>query len=143
MRSMVRIFLVTLTVAGLATGARGEEWIDFHTEKWSRASGKLGRKLHFSNRYSYDAASIIRTGSGDLTLWIREISDNDSYYVKKGAPKNETVFRRVHVWCKLKRYEVLQADTFTEGANELLSEEITAGSYYERLHAAVCRLNAR
>ena len=141
MRSMVRIFLGALAIAGMSTAARGEDWIDFHTEKWSRTSGKLSRKLNFANSYFYDAASIVRTAPGDITLWIKEISENDRYYVKKGAPKRETVFRKVHIWCTLKRYEVLQADTGEEGANELLSEEIKAGSYYEMLNKAVCKPN--
>ena len=136
---MKRVFIVTIAIVSLPAFAYAENWINFHTEKWSRTSGKLSRKLNFTNRYFYDAASIVRTVSGDITLWIKEISENDRYYVKKGAPKSEIVFRKVHVWCTLKRYEVLQADTEEEGANDLLSEEIKAGSYYEMLHKAVCK----
>ena len=139
----LRVFFLAVTLVTVSVTVYAENWIDFHSEKWSRKSGKTGKKLHFSNRYSYDAESLVTNSSGDITLWVKEVSDNDRHYVKKGAPKNETVFRKVHVWCMLKRYEVLQTDTFEEGANELLSEEIKAGSYYERLHAAVCRLNAR
>jgi len=138
---MNRVFIVAIVIVSLPAFAHAETWINFHAEKWSRTSGKLGKKLNFANRYFYDAASIVITAPGDITLWIKEISENDRYYVKKGAPKSETVFRKVHVWCALKRYEVIQADTEEEGANELLSEEIKAGSYYEMLHKAVCKLN--
>jgi len=138
MRIMNRVFIVTIAITSLPAFVHAENWINFHTEKWSRTSEKLSRKLNFANSYFYDAASMVRTAPGDMTLWIKEVSENDRYYVKKGAPKSESVFRKVHVWCTLKRYEVLQADSGEEGANELLSEEIKAGSYYEMLHKAVC-----
>jgi hypothetical protein len=142
MRTKFRVSFLVVAIVMLSTLAHAEKWIDFHTEKWSRTSGKLNMKLMFANRYSYDAESIVRTASGDITLWIKEVSENDRYYVKKGAPRSETVFRKVHVWCRLQRYEVIQGDTDEDGANELLSEAIKAGSYYEKLHRAVCTLSA-
>ena len=135
---MNRVFIVAIAIVSLPAFAHAENWIKFHTESWSRTSGTLNRKLTFVNSYSFDAASMARTAPGDITLWIKEISENDRFYVTKGAPKRETVFRKVHVWCTLKRYEVLQADMGEERANELLSEEIKAGTYYEMLHKAVC-----
>jgi hypothetical protein len=138
----LRVSFLAVAIVLLSALAHAENWIDFHTEKWSRKSSKTGKKLLFKNHYLYDAESMVRTASNDITLWIQEISDNDRYYVNKGAPQSETVFRKVHVWCTLKRYEVLQADTFEEGANELLSEEIKVGSYYERLHETVCKTNS-
>jgi len=84
---------------------------------------------------------MVKTSAGDVTLWIKVVSDNDRYYVKKGAPQSEAVYRKIHVWCALKRYEVIQEDSETDGPNELLSEEIVNGSYYERLYKAVCSFN--
>jgi len=139
----IRVLFLAVVFVTLAQMTYAESWIDFHTEKWSRKSGKSGRKLLFSNHYFYDAESIKRSSSGDVTLWIKVISDNDKYYVKKGAPQSETVYRNVHLWCSLKRYEVIQIDTDTDGANELLSEEIKNGSYYEGLFNAVCSVKAQ
>jgi len=120
---------------------QAENWIDFHTEKWSRKAELSGTKLRFSNRNIYDAESMVKTPAGDLTLWIKVVSVNDKYYVKKGAPRSESVYRKIHVWCALKRYEVIQADSDADGPNELLSEEIMNGSYYERLYKTVCNFN--
>jgi hypothetical protein len=95
--------------------------------------------LLYANRYYYDAESRVIAPSGDMTLWIKETSYNDKLYVRRGAPENETVFRRVHLWCAKKKYEILHADTDDDRPNELISEKILPGSYYERLHQAVCR----
>jgi hypothetical protein len=139
---VLRVIFLAVTLVTVSVTVYAENWIDFHTENWSRKSGKTGKKLHFSNRYSYDVESLVTSSSGDITLWVKEVSDNDRHYVKKGAPQSETVFRKVHVWCRLKRYEVIQVDSEEEGANELLSEEIKAGSYYEKLHKTVCMPNS-
>lgn len=141
-RIVLSLFFLAVTAVVFSATVYAENWIEFHTEKWSRRSGKTGKQLLFSNRYSYDAESLVKSSSGDFTLWVKEVSDNDRHYVKKGAPQSETVFRKVHVWCTLKRYEVIQEDTDEDGANELLSEEIKAGSYYEKLHKTVCQPNS-
>jgi len=141
MRIITRAFLSAIAIVSLSTLVHAESWIDFHTEKWSRKAEMSGKKLLFSNRYFYDAESMVKTSAGDVTLWIKVISANDKYYVKKGVPQSEVVYRKVHVWCALKRYEVIQTDTAADGPNELLSEEIRSGSYYERLYKAVCNVN--
>lgn len=143
MSNLLKVYCVAIAIVTLPVLAQAENWVEFHTEKWSRTSGKLSKKLYFSNRYSYDAESLVKGSSGDITLWVKEISANDRYYVKKGSPQSETVFRKIHLWCRLKRYEVIQVDSDEDGANELLSEEIKAGSYYERLYQAVCTTNTR
>lgn len=143
MSAKFRSTFLALAVVLLPGFAAAENWVGFYTEKWNRTSGRSGTKLDFSNSYFYDADSIVRSASGDITLWIKEVSENDSYYVKKGAPRKETLFRKVHLWCSSQRYEVIQDDTDGDGANKLLSEEIKAGSYYEKLHGTVCRLNGR
>ena len=136
----VRRFFPALLIVFMPLSSFAESWIEFHNEKWSNKSGKLKKKLTFSNRYYYDAGSVVRTPAGDMTLWVKEISDNDRYYVKKGVPQSETLFRQVHLWCKLKRYQIIQADV-DDGANETMSEEIAAGSYYDKLYKAVCERN--
>jgi len=141
MRIMLRAYFIALAVVSLSTLVHAENWVDFHTEKWNRKSDLSSKKLIFSNRYYYDAESMVKTSAGDVTLWIKVVSDNDRYYVKKGAPQSEAVYRKIHVWCALKRYEVIQEDSETDGPNELLSEEIVNGSYYERLYKAVCSFN--
>jgi len=138
MRFMLRVYFIAIASVSLSTMAHAENWIGFHTEKWSRKAELSSKKLLFSNHYYYDAESMVKTSAGDVTLWIKVVSDNDKYYVKKGAPKSEVVYRKIHVWCALKRYEVIQADTDSDGPNELLSEEITNGSYYERLYKTIC-----
>jgi hypothetical protein len=139
----IRSYFAALAIVFLPLSVYAENWIEFHQEKWSQKSGKQNKKLTFFNRYYYDAESLAATASGDITLWTKEVSDNDKYYVKKGTPKSETLFRQVHLWCKMKRYEVIQADSGDGGANESMSEEIKSGSYYESLHKAVCKPNSR
>lgn len=134
----LRLFFLTIAMVALSSLAYGENWIEFHTEKWSQKSGKNGKKLNFSNSYSYDADSIARAPSGNLTLWVKETASNDKHYIKNGAPQSETLFRQIRFWCRLKRYEVIQADTDDGGVNELMSEDIKSGSYYESLYRTVC-----
>ncbi len=136
-------FFIFIVIVFLPLMVYAENWIEFHQEKWSQKSGKLNKKLTFFNRYYYDAESLVTTPSGNITLWIKEISDNDKYYVKKGTPQSETLFRQVHLWCKMKRYEIIQAEVDYGGANESMSEEIKSGSFYESLHRAVCKLNSQ
>jgi len=134
----LRACFIAVSIVMLSTSAYAENWIDFHTEKWKRKSGKTSEKLLFCNRYYYDADSLVKTASGNVTLWVKVISDNDKFYVKKGVPLSEAVYQKVHIWCALKRYEVLQADINTDGPTEVLSEEIKNGSYYEKLYKSVC-----
>lgn len=133
----LKIYLLAVMIILLPLLSYAENWIEFHTEKWNQKSGKVKKKLNFSDRYYYDSETMVRLPSGDITLWVKEISDNDKYYVKKGAPQNETLYRQVHLWCSLKRYQIIQADV-EDGANETMSEEIKPGSYYEKLYKVVC-----
>lgn len=134
------LFSVSLIVV-LAQFASAENWVEFYTEKWSQKSGRGRKKLFYSNRYYYDGDSLLKKTSGDITLSVKEVCENDRTHVKKGAVESETLFRQVHLWCKLKRYEVLQSDTDGGEANESMSEEIRSGTYYEKLYQAVCALN--
>lgn len=117
---------------------QAENWIEFHTEKWSQKTGKQKKKLLYTNRYFYDAESRVTAPSGDISLWVKEISYNDTLYVRKGAPESETVFRKVHLWCNAGRYQILQADTDDGRPNEVISEAVKPGSYYDRLQKAIC-----
>lgn len=134
------LFSVSLILL-LTQFASAENWVEFYNEKWSQKSGGGRKKLVYSNRYYYDGDSLLKKTSGDITLSVKEVSENDRTHVKKGAVESETLFRQVHLWCKLKRYEVLQSDTDGGEANESISEEIRSGTYYEKLYQAVCALN--
>lgn len=134
----VKIFLVTNMIVALPLMAFAENWIEFHQEKWSYRSGKLNRKLKFSNRFYYDAQSLARTSSGDVNLWVKEVSANDKYYVKGGDSDSETIFRKIHLWCGIKKYEIVQADEEDVVLNESMGEEIKPGSSYEKLYFAGC-----
>jgi len=134
----LKLFLLTNMIVALPVMAFAENWIEFHQEKWSHKSGKLNRKLKFSNRYYYDAQSLVKTSSGDVNLWVKEVADNDSYYVRSGNPQSETIFRKIHLWCGVKKYEILQADEEDIVLNELIGEEIRPESSYEKLFLAGC-----
>jgi len=43
------------------------------------------KKLNFKNRYYYDVDSLKMSSSGDVDVWVKEISMNDRYYVGKGV----------------------------------------------------------
>lgn len=137
-KSVVIMGYALLATVCLPALSRGESWVEFHKEQWSQKSGKLKKKLTYVNRYFYDGDNVVRTGAGDVTLWIKEVSYNDSYYVKKGVPQTEDLFRKVHLWCGTKRYEILQDELDGGGANERISEEIKAKSYYEQLYKVFC-----
>jgi len=131
-------FIVVVLISVVPLHCYAENWVQFHHEKWSQKSGQQNKKLNFSNRYYYDAENLVRTASGDISLWIKVVSDNDSYYVKKGSPRSETLFKQAHLWCKHKKYEIVHDDGGDTGLNESMGEEIKPGSYYEKLYNAVC-----
>ncbi|NVN98203.1 MAG: hypothetical protein HXX17_02690 [Geobacteraceae bacterium] len=110
--------------------------MEFHKEKWTQKSGKSGKKLICSNRYFYDSESLVKSKSGNITLCVKEISES---FANKKSAEGETLYRQVYLWCKLKRYEVMQSETDGDDMNESMSEEIKPGTYYEKLHQAVCR----
>lgn len=116
----------------------GERWVEYHFETWSYQSEKLNRKLTFSNYYYFDIDSLKRNSDGDTNVRLREVSQNDRFYVGKGAPAKEAVYKEVHVRCSVKRYEVLVEGDEAE-THESMSEPITPGSMYERLFARVCK----
>ena len=134
----LKVPLVTIMLVALPLTTFAENWVGFHREEWSQKSGKLKRKLNFSSRYYYDVESLVRTAAGDAILWVKEVSDNDKYYVKSGNPQSETTFRKVHLWCKTKKYEIIQADEESVILNESMSEEIKPDSSYEKLYYAGC-----
>lgn len=116
-----------------------ERWVEFHKEKWTQKSGKSGKKLAFTNRYFYDPESLIKSKTGNIMLSVKEISESERSSAIKKGPESETLFRQVYLWCNLKRYEVLQSDIDVGEMNESMSEEIKSGTYYEKLHLAVCK----
>lgn len=118
-----------------------EQWVGFHTETWSHNSVKLKKKLHFSSHSYFDADSISRAANGDVTVWIRDISHNDRYYVGKGVAEKEVVYKQVHLRCNSGRYEVLLGDGGVPEGEETVSEEIKPGSAYEKLFKRVCSVS--
>ena len=114
-------------------------WVEFHTESWSFDSDRLNRKLNFRNLYFYDSATLARTKNGDVTLWLKEVSYLDKYYVKKGEPTEETTFKRIKLRCSSRKYEILTGDGGEGDSSEAMSEEIKPGSIYDRLLPLVCR----
>ncbi len=116
-----------------------DKWTEFHTEKWDFKSEKLNRNLQFRNSYFYDADSMLRSKNGDVTAWVKELAENDRYYVSKGVPVQETIFRKILIRCSLNRYEILLEDEVEAEKSESMSEDIKAGTYYERLQAALCK----
>src|SRR6185369_11018575 len=110
-----------------------ETWVEFHSEKWNYKSQKVKKKLKFRTRSYYDADSLKRSPSGDVDVWVREVSMPDRYYVGKGVPESEEILKQMHFWCGARKYEVMTPDVEGAGMNETLGEEVKAGSLYEKL----------
>lgn len=122
----------------LPNSLSAENWVEFHKERWQQKSGKGRKRLSYCNHYFYDSDSVAINPEGDVTLWVREVAENDRFYTKKGAAESEVLYRQVYLWCKNDRYQILGADGEESRANEQLSEEIRQGTYYEKLRDLVC-----
>lgn len=119
-------------------GAYGERWLEFHAEKWNYKSEKLNKKLQFKNVYYYDADNLLRGKNGDVTVWVKESLANDSYYVRKGAPAQETIYKNIRISCRSKGYEIVSADGGEAEYSESMGDAITPGSCYDQLQSIVC-----
>jgi len=120
------------------SASHAEKWIEFHAESWSHQSKKLKRKLHFSTHSYFDADSISRTATGDVTVWIRDVSRNDRFYVKKGVPASEVVYKQILLRCRTQKYEVMLDEGAEIDGQESLGEDIKSGSVYDKLYRKVC-----
>lgn len=140
--SVNRLTVATLCgaacILSLCGAALGEQWHEFHREKWHYKSAKLKKKLQVVNIHYYDADSLRRSDEGDVSLWVKELSKNDRYYVGKGEPAQETIYKNVRIRCPLKKYEILTEDGVEFESLDSMSEAIAPGSVYDKLHAIVC-----
>jgi hypothetical protein len=115
-----------------------EKWVEFHAESWSHVSQKLRKQIRCSSTSYYDAASIKQDVNGDVSVLTRDVSRNDRYYVGKGTPEKEVVYKQVLLRCRARKYEVLLGDDGDTETQETVSEEIRSGSVYEKLYLRVC-----
>lgn len=113
-------------------------WVEFHAESWSHSSQKLKKQLRCSSQSFYDATNIKRDANGDVFVWTRDISRNDRFYVGKGVPEKEVVYKQVLLRCKTRKYEVILGNDSEAETQETVSEEIKSGSAYEKLYNKVC-----
>lgn len=134
-----RLSLVLSFCLFLVSGeACAERWVEFHTESWSHYSRKLKKKLYFSTISHFDADSLSRSENGDVSVEIRDISRNDRFYVGKGIPEKEVVYKRILLRCVTRKYEVVVEDGAGTETHESVGDEIKAGSVYDKLHRKVC-----
>jgi hypothetical protein len=119
--------------------AHCERWVEFHGEKWNFNSEKLNKRLKFRNIFFYDADHLARGKNGDVTVWIKEVTNNDKFYVGRGAPEQETTYNQIRIRCSAKKYLVLVDDGSDSEYTDTMSEDIVPGSYYDKLSSAVCK----
>jgi len=132
------LLLLVFSLPHKPTAAHAEKWIEFHAESWSHQSKKLKRKLHFSTHSYFDADSVSRTATGDVTVWIRDISRNDRYYVQQGVPASEVVYKQILLRCRTQKYEVMLDEGSESYSKESFGEDIKSGSIYDKLYRKVC-----
>lgn len=120
--------------------ASAETWTNFHTDKWSYKSSRVGKKLKFRSSYAYDADSVKVAPSGDVRVWIRETAGNDRLYVGKGASDDEVLYKRLYLWCSLKRYEIVTDEDSEGGELQEMSDAIVSGSVYDSLYQRLCKV---
>lgn len=140
MRPNSRSFIAVILVSLLPVSASAEKWVEFHSESWSSGSEKLGRDLLFCSRHYYDAENVKAVGNRGFLISIREISQNDRFYVDKGIPEKEAVYKQILLDCDARRYEVLLEGDFDAAANEASGDEIKTGSMYDKLSILVCKV---
>jgi hypothetical protein len=129
-------FMLFASLLG-ADYSAAESWVQFHAESWNFYSEKLRRKLDFSNRFFYDSDSVRRNGNGAVKVWLKEIADNDRFYVGKGTPAKETSFKQLQFWCDKRKFSIITGEE-DAGQNELLSEEISPGTQFALLYDRIC-----
>lgn len=139
---IIPLFLAT-ALCLIPSQVLAEKWVEFHRESWSHYSVKLKRKLHFTNYFYYDADSLIRSANGDATVLIRDISHNDRFYVGKGIPEKEVVYKQILLKCMSRKYEVVLEDLGDSAETESAGEEIIAGSVYDKLFSRICTSQPR
>ncbi|NJD91429.1 MAG: hypothetical protein FIA91_07950 [Geobacter sp.] len=130
---------VVVLLCLLPATLRAEAWVEYHVDKWNYKSSRVGKKLKFRNSYSYDADSVKIATTGDVRVWVREIAGNDSYYVSKGAEENEVLYRRLYLWCGLKKFEIITDEEGEGGEHQEMSDPIISGSANEKLFLRLCR----
>lgn len=138
MRKPVASLFLSATLFLAPSQVFAEKWVEFHRESWSHHSAKLKKKLHFSNYFYYDADSLSRSANGDVTVMIRDISHNDRFYVGKGIPEKEVVYKQILLKCMPRKYEVILEESDDSDAPESTGEEIITGSVYDKLFSRVC-----
>jgi hypothetical protein len=129
------ILLLLLSPATLCA----EVWVEYHTDRWNYKSSRAGKKLKFRNSYSYDADSVKTAANGDVRVWVREAAVNDRYYVGKGAAENEVLYKRLYLWCGLKKFELITDGESEGGEHQEMSDEIIPGSSNEKLYLRLCK----
>ncbi len=135
---LMRYAVCAALILSLPLTASAESWVEFHAEKWDYRSEKLRRKLNFKSRSYYDPDSLKRSSKGDAELWVKEVSNIDRYYVGKGNPASEVIFKKMHIWCDAAKYEIMAPDADNSGMSEAMGEEIKPGSLYDKLFQIVC-----
>jgi len=136
--SAISLFLAA-SLSLLPCQALAETWVEFHRESWSHYSAKLKKKLYFSNYSYYDSDGLSRASNGDVTVMIRDISHNDRFYVGKGIPEKEVVYKQILLKCKSRKYEVILEEGDDQETPESIGEKISAGSVYDKLYKKVCK----
>ena len=116
-----------------------EVWVDYHSYKWNYKSSITGKKLKFRSSYSYDADSVTVASNGDVRVWVRETAENDRYYVDKGAEENEVLYKRIYLWCGLKKFEIITDGESEGGEHQEMGDTIITGSANEKLFLSLCK----
>ena len=132
------LILTAMLLCGLANESFAGKWVEFHSEAWSHASHRLNKKINCSSKSYYDDSSLKRDAKGNVSVWTRDVSRNDRFYIGKGIPETEVVYKQILLRCKANKYEVILGDESDVEAQESVSEEIRSGSVYEKLYRRVC-----
>jgi hypothetical protein len=132
------LFLVAVQICALTDDSFAEKWVEFHSESWNHASHRLNKKLRCSSKSYYDDTSLKRDANGNVSVWTRDVSLNDRFYVGKGIPEKEVVYKQILLRCKTNKYEVILGDGSDIETQETVSEEIRSGSVYEKLYRLIC-----
>lgn len=116
-----------------------EDWVEYHSDKWHYKSANVRKKLKFKSCYSYDVDTVKITAKGDVRVWVREITGNDSYYVGKGAAEQEVLYKRIYLWCGLQKFEIISDGDSEGGELQEMSDPIIPGSANEKLYLKLCK----
>lgn len=136
---MKPVWLIMLPLLLNSVTLRAEAWVEYHVDNWNYKSSRVGKKLKFKSSYSYDADSVKTTSNGDVRVWVRETAGNDRYYVGKGAGENEVLYKRLYLWCGLKKFEIITDGESDGGEHQEMADAIIAGSSNEKLSVRLCK----